>query len=83
MTIWNFQSAKRDAVLKDVSEKNVPALLVFSMSLRYLKDTLVSTLTERGTGVDLRDIKFILTIPAIWSDSAKQFMREASVLVSL
>lgn len=69
--------------MQDVSTRNVPALLVFSMSLKYLKDALVSTLTERGTGVDMGDIKFILTIPAIWTDSAKQFMREASVMVSL
>ncbi|XP_062566605.1 heat shock 70 kDa protein 12A-like [Saccostrea cucullata] len=77
------KTMRRDAVLKDISGKNMPALLVFSLAVRYLKEELLSTLTKRGTGVSLGDIKFILTVPAIWSDSSKQFMREAAVMAGL
>jgi hypothetical protein len=31
--------------------------------------------------IDPRDINWVLTVPAIWSDAAKQFMREAAVEV--
>ena len=29
----------------------------------------------------VQDITWVLTVPAIWTDSAKQFMREAAVQV--
>ena len=29
------------------------------------------------------DIDFVLTVPAIWGDAAKMFMREAAIQVSL
>ena len=32
--------------------------------------------------VEKDDIFWVLTVPAIWNDSAKQFMREAAVNVS-
>ena len=30
----------------------------------------------------VKDIRWVLTVPAIWGDGAKQFMREASFKVS-
>lgn len=58
------------------------AMTVFSEIIRYLKDHLLDLLAKRGTGVDNKDIHWVLTVPAIWSDSAKQFMREAACEVS-
>ena len=42
------------------------------MTLQYLKDTALPwcELTD--------NIKWIVTVPAIWSDAAKQMMRKAS-----
>ena len=49
------------------------ALEVFSESIRYLKDHALRHLD----GPD-DDIQWVLTVPAIWDDSAKQFMRLAA-----
>ena len=35
-------------------------------------------LDKRGTGVQMEEIKWVLTVPAIWTDSAKQFMRKSA-----
>ncbi|KAH3842758.1 hypothetical protein DPMN_116262 [Dreissena polymorpha] len=53
-------------------------MVVFSEIIKYLKQHLLKLLETRGTGVDNKDIHWVLTVPAIWSDSAKQFMREAA-----
>ena len=32
---------------------------------------------ESGFEIDVKKIKWVLTVPAIWENKAKQFMREA------
>ena len=59
------------------------ALRVFSMSIEYLKDHAIQTLGHRATGVTEKDVHWVLTVPAIWNDNAKQFMREAAEKVKL
>ena len=69
-------------------------MLVLRDSIRYLKDNLLETLRTkhsswyadhktRGqeTANDLvyeDDIHWVITVPAIWEDAAKLFMREAA-----
>lgn len=38
---------------------------------------------EYGRRVELQDVFWVLTVPAIWDDSAKQFMREAAVTAGI
>lgn len=59
------------------------AMEVFAAGIRFLKDHMMKACTERmyGSGVDIADIRWVLTVPAIWDDGAKQFMREAAVKV--
>jgi hypothetical protein len=59
----------------------MPAMTIFSLSIKYLKDHLMTALTERGTGLLESDIYWVLTVPAIWDQPAKQFMREAAIEV--
>lgn len=79
--------------LEDVSGKNMRALKVFSLSIEFLKNDVLTTLGVQGkSGKDSgeteekemkmelteKDIQWVLTVPAIWDDAAKQFMREAA-----
>ena len=59
------------------------AMKVFSESIKYLKDHFVETINSRITGLVETDIHWVLTVPAIWKDNAKQFMREAAQQVFL
>lgn len=58
-------------------------MIVFSYSIRYLKDHLLEKLFSSNLGdkVTVDDINFVLTVPAIWDDTAKMFMREAAIEV--
>lgn len=67
--------------MEDILKKKFPAFQVFSLSIKALKDHLETTLQNQGIDVKSDEIKWVLTVPAIWSDSAKQFMREAAIAV--
>ncbi|XP_078323145.1 heat shock 70 kDa protein 12A-like [Crassostrea virginica] len=71
----------RGTKCKDEYNREVEAMLVFKYSIEYLKDHLLAEIakTTIGIQIDINDIKFILTVPAIWDDTAKMFMREAAI----
>ncbi|KAL3878899.1 hypothetical protein ACJMK2_031225 [Sinanodonta woodiana] len=69
----------RDMEIQDDKGLKMPAKKIFGAAIKYLKTHLLNTLSVRGTGVDENDIHWVLTVPAIWRDAAKQFMREAAV----
>lgn len=58
------------------------ASVVFTESIKYLKQSLLDDAKNQQTFIALNDIKWILTVPAIWSDPAKSFMRTAAVEVN-
>lgn len=58
------------------------ALVVFAESLKYLKDTLMRHARNQQTSIQEKDIKWIITVPAIWSDPANSLMRKAAVKVN-
>lgn len=81
-----FQNLQRNTPLHDDSEnprKVMAAMKVFGESIKYLKDHLLDTLTTQGTTVVNDDIHWVLTVPAIWKDNAKQFMRECADYVRI
>ena len=56
--------------------RSMLALTVFSESIRYFKNHFL--LNTRKAGLNFREdeIHWVLTIPVIWKDDSKQFMRE-------
>ena len=71
----------RSFEIKDINGKSIRAMTLFMMSIRYLKDHLLEALDKQTTGIELHDINFVITVPAIWEDNAKLFMREAAIEV--
>ena len=63
----------------------MPALKVFSESIKYLRGHLENHLhSKQGIcGFQVSEVDWVLTVPAIWTDPAKQFMREAANLVCI
>ena len=56
-----------------------PAMVVFSLTLRYFRDHAMRELTDAtGSKVLPEDIRWVITVPAIWTQKAKQFIREAA-----
>lgn len=64
----------------------MPIIDIFSMAIRYLKDHALETLNNPRTPdvkVGQSDVYFVLTVPAIWDEKARLFMREAAAQVRL
>lgn len=67
--------------LKEAGGKTLPAIAVFTLSIKALKDHLLDMLDTRGTTLRAEEVLWVLTVPAIWTDSAKFFMRKAALKV--
>jgi hypothetical protein len=67
--------------LYDENKKALSALHVFSSAIKFLKDHLCNEISKKMTEFEERDIFWVLTVPAIWTDAAKKFMREAALEV--
>ena len=59
--------------------KEMEAKTVFARSLQYFYKA-AETEISRIAGVSFKqdEVKWVLTVPAIWGDRAKQFMKEAA-----
>ncbi|XP_045202781.2 heat shock 70 kDa protein 12B-like [Mercenaria mercenaria] len=85
MMLYGAQDVHRTSKIKDETGKEMLAMDVFAAAICYLKDHMLQSYTDRtyGSRVDINDIKWVLTVPAIWEDGAKQFMREAAVMAGI
>ncbi|XP_052793770.1 heat shock 70 kDa protein 12A-like [Mya arenaria] len=80
MLLYKSKKLKRTAMLDDELGKKMSAMDVFAACIRYLREHLMFLCQEKSGARFLeRDVHWVLTVPAIWDDSAKQFMREAAV----
>lgn len=79
MKLHNENELSDDLKIDDELGKQLPAIEVFSKSIKYLKDHFTSFFNRTGKDIKDDEIRWILTVPSIWSDSAKFFMRRAAV----
>ncbi|XP_028673559.1 heat shock 70 kDa protein 12A-like [Erpetoichthys calabaricus] len=79
MELYN-QKITENLMISTMDSKQLPALKVFSESLRYLKDHALKALSETVAEslVLPQDVTWVLTVPAIWDNAAKDFMRQAA-----
>uniref|UniRef100_A0A8C4EZJ5 Heat shock 70 kDa protein 12A n=1 Tax=Dicentrarchus labrax TaxID=13489 RepID=A0A8C4EZJ5_DICLA len=75
-----------DTDLHAANGKRVKALDIFAYALAFFKEQALKELSDQtGGDFDNNDVRWVITVPAIWKMPAKQFMREAaykSALVS-
>ena len=59
--------------------KEIPLKTVFAFSLGHFKDAAIDQISSCSMyDVDPQHVKWVITVPAIWDDGAKQIMREAA-----
>ena len=68
-------------LIDDETGKKMDAQTVFAESIKYLKNTFLEDVDTRGMKIKDPDVLYVLTVPAIWNDTAKQFMRNAAIQV--
>jgi len=60
------------------------AMMLFTYALRFFKDHALKELaSQSSTPIVNDDIRWVITVPAIWKASAKQFMRRAACLAGI
>ncbi|KAL4218132.1 hypothetical protein ACF0H5_022868 [Mactra antiquata] len=86
MLLHNTEHLNRKTTVTDINGVSRPAIKIFTMAIRYLKHHFITNVFQQpeiGTFLSERDIKYVLTVPAIWSSNSKHFMREAAVEAGL
>ncbi|XP_060570470.1 heat shock 70 kDa protein 12B-like [Ruditapes philippinarum] len=79
MMLFREKVMTSHAELEDQTGKKLPALRVFSLFIDFLKKGVLDTLSNHvGNTIIASGIHWVLTVPAILTDTAKQFMREAA-----
>jgi len=71
----------RSTPVEDINRKQMAAMTIFAMSIRFLKEHFWESVQRQKVGLRETDVRYVITIPAIWDDNAKQFMREAAIEV--
>ncbi|XP_059376173.1 heat shock 70 kDa protein 12A isoform X3 [Carassius carassius] len=73
-----------DTDLHAANGKKVKALDIFAYALAFFKEQALKELSDQaGADFDNADVRWVITVPAIWKMPAKQFMREASYKAGL
>lgn len=70
--------------IADVAGREFPAKTVFTQSIKALADLFKLHLQTKTMlkVIKMDDIIWALTVPAIWTDAAKDFMRKCAIDVS-
>ncbi|XP_052674110.1 heat shock 70 kDa protein 12A-like [Crassostrea angulata] len=79
MILHQDVDVKRHILCYDIAGKPLEAGLVFQHCIKCLKNYLYKQIEKSFLGTHDGDIEYVLTVPAIWGDKAKMFMREAAV----
>lgn len=64
--------------ISDLNRKEVHAIDIFSTAIKYLKDHFLNYRKNQGASLDEKNVKWVLTVPSMWGNPEKQFMKQAS-----
>ena len=78
-----LQRVSKKLMFNDAQGRPFPLFTLVTETIRYLKDELIKSCKRNVLEFSDTDIRWVLTVPAIWSDAAKNFMREAAENVSI
>jgi len=79
---FSLQNLNKETTLKASNGRSYPALTVFAHALRFFYEHALQELSDQSaTTIVNDDIRWIITVPAIWKAPAKQFMRLAAYQV--
>ncbi|XP_063413881.1 heat shock 70 kDa protein 12A-like [Mytilus trossulus] len=78
MQLYKNKELRSNLVIKEVGGKTMKAMVVFAFCIEYIKDLVLDILKKAIHGLDDNDVHWVVTVPAIWNEQARQFMIEAS-----
>lgn len=79
---WNLQNVTETFEIQDERKCiSLPAIDIFKHAIKALKDHFEEAAKDRGVVFKPEEVLYVLTVPAIWSESAKEFMKKAAIKV--
>jgi molecular chaperone DnaK (HSP70) len=70
--------------VKSIDGPEMPLMTVIAESLKYISNRALTKLEEQiGKCINLKKIRWVLTVPALWSEEHKLFMRKAAVAAGI
>lgn len=78
-----MQELSKDFMLEGENGLQMPAIKVFAESIKFLRTHFEDHIKNKASEIKPRDVEWVLTVPAIWPDPAKKFMKEAANAVCI
>ena len=80
----SLQDLNKNTYIEAVNGAKRPAIEIFTYALQFFKEHALQELSDQSSTQILNDdVKWVITVPAIWREPAKQFMREAAYKVKI
>ncbi|GAA6228233.1 heat shock 70 kDa protein 12B [Lates japonicus] len=84
MKIHSTSDLTMETELEAVNGRRVRAIEVFAHALRFFREHALKEVKDQSSSVlEGEEIRWVITVPAVWRQPAKQFMREAAYLAGL
>ncbi|CAC5426153.1 unnamed protein product [Mytilus coruscus] len=78
------QRVNLKTLIKDQNGEEMKALDIFAIAIEYLNKQVIGKLnTLERLNVRTQDLHYVITVPAIWDDQEKMFMRKAAEQVGI
>ncbi|CAG2206698.1 unnamed protein product [Mytilus edulis] len=78
MQLYGKEELSKDFMLEGENGLQMPAIKVFAESIKFLRTHFEDHIKNKVDAIKPRDVEWVLTVPAIWPDPAKKFMKEAA-----
>ncbi|XP_052819481.1 heat shock 70 kDa protein 12B-like isoform X1 [Mya arenaria] len=82
MDLHREKKLTRKMTIKDAQGRNMPAVEVFAAAIRHLKNHFMEQAKLR-VKIQENEVRWVITVPAIWSDDAKEFMVVAAEMAGI
>ncbi|XP_062609413.1 heat shock 70 kDa protein 12B-like, partial [Saccostrea cucullata] len=81
MKLHNKRGISDNLYVEDVTGKGYPAKHVFTLSIKALVHHFKENIKKKILNIELseKDLRWVLTVPAIWGDAAKEYMRQCAI----
>ena len=84
LLIRSPQDCTKDTQIEAANGQRFSAFNVVSLTLRFFREHALRELSHQcGTTIDNDDVRWVVTVPAIWNEQAKKFMRLAAYEVEI
>nr|KAG5693826.1 hypothetical protein BaRGS_004434 [Batillaria attramentaria] len=84
MTLHHCKDLSRDTMVTAANGKQLPVLTVFAHVLEFFATHALEQLSDQsGTDFRRQDVRWVVTVPAIWREPAKQLMRQAANMAGM